>query len=499
MDCFNCTLLSWSEIETLSRDLAQKIEEAGFSPDYIVALARGGVVPARLLCDRLYVKNYAALKIDHWGVTASPDGKASLSQELALDLSGKKVLVVDDITDTGQSMLLALDHVRDRGAEEVKTATLIHLKNSSFVPDFYAQESSWAWFVFPWNFMEDLVNLLGKITEQGKNYFSKEQLVNELRFRFGLRVDSLSVEQALAQIEKLHLWSAPSVSDQSTTPSKGILSFSSIISHEPLPKVPIAVLGGSGFYSLLQDTQELKIETPYGAPSDNLSLGKLGGKEVLFLNRHGRSHNLPPHLINYKANLFALKSLGVKMVLSVTACGSLQPNIKPGDLVVPDQLIDRTSGRESTFFSDPWVTHVSLADPYCSYLSKLLADTGKNIGLSIHERGTLVVISGPRFSTRAESQWYTSMGGQVINMTGFPEAVLARELEMCYSVVALVTDYDAGVANTPGLEPVSFEEVGKVFAANLEKARKLMLAVVEKVDVTRDCDCQHMLKDARLY
>lgn len=210
-------------------------------------------------------------------------------------------------------------------------------------------------------------------------------------------------------------------------------------------KVEIGVLGGSGFYSLTKNAREIKVETPYGSPSGKIFLGEIHSRKIAFIPRHSQTHDLPPHKIPYRANIYALKSLGVERIITVTAAGSLQPNIKPGDFVVLDQFIDRTKNREDTIFSGPITTHVSTAYPYCPQLSKLAFKCGKRLGIEIHPKGTVVVIQGPRFSTRAESEWFTKMGWHVVNMTQYPEVVLAREMELCYAAISLITDYDVGI------------------------------------------------------
>lgn len=264
-------------------------------------------------------------------------------------------------------------------------------------------------------------------------------------------------------------------------------------------KADIGVFGGSGFYSFLEDVEEIKMETPYGHPSDRIALATIKGKRVAFLPRHGKDHSIPPHMINYRANLWAMKSLGVKRIIAPTASGSLQPEIKPGDFVVCDQFIDRTTGRKDTFYDGPITTHISTAEPYCPVLRKLAIDTAKELGISVHERGTVVVIQGPRFSTKAESRWFSKMGWEVINMTQYPEVVLARELEICYANIALITDYDAGLEGDPEVAAVTHDAVIKIFKENNEKVKTLLYSMIEKMDDERNCDlCGVELKTARL-
>ncbi|HZZ66331.1 MAG TPA: MTAP family purine nucleoside phosphorylase, partial [Candidatus Baltobacteraceae bacterium] len=188
-----------------------------------------------------------------------------------------------------------------------------------------------------------------------------------------------------------------------------------------LERADIGVFGGSGFYSLIEDEREVVIETPYGAPSDRLALGEIAGKSVAFLPRHGKDHRFPPQAINYRANLYAMKMLGVKKIIAPTACGSLSPVVRPGSMVVADQIVDRTTGRKDTFYDGPITTHVSFADPYCPTMRPLAIDSLRSLDIETHERGTIVVIQGPRFSTRAESRWFSAAGWEVINMTQYPE------------------------------------------------------------------------------
>lgn len=263
-------------------------------------------------------------------------------------------------------------------------------------------------------------------------------------------------------------------------------------------KVEIGVLGGSGFYQLFNKAKEQKVETPYGPPSGKVALGEIAGRKVAFLPRHSKEHDLPPHKINYRANLWAMKSLGVSRIVTVTACGSLQPPIKRGDFVVLDQFVDRTSGRAETFYDGPITTHVSTAYPYCPQLSKLAYQIGKKQKIRVHSKGTVVVIQGPRFSTAAESLWFTKMGWDVVNMTQYPEVVLARELEMCYAALALVTDYDVGIAGKEKIKPVSVEELTQVFKENNGKAKGLLYQIIKNWPKERKCDCGKALEGARI-
>lgn len=251
----------------------------------------------------------------------------------------------------------------------------------------------------------------------------------------------------------------------------------------------VGVFGGSGFYSFLDDVEELELVTPYGPPSAALHLGRVAGRRVAFLPRHGPHHELVPHRINYRANLWAMRMLGVTRVLAPFAAGSLQPHVHPGDFVVCDQYVDRTWGRPDTFYEGPVAHHVSSADPYCPALSTLTADVARDTGTTVHRSGTVVVVQGPRFSTRAESRWFRAQGWEVVNMTQYPEAHLARELGLCYTGIALITDYDTGVEDDPGHEPVSQELVFSFFERNVGRVRDLLFAVIPRLPGERDCTC----------
>lgn len=252
----------------------------------------------------------------------------------------------------------------------------------------------------------------------------------------------------------------------------------------------VGVIGGSGLYALLTDTTAYAVDTPYGAPSDPIVVGEVaGGRRVAFLPRHGRDHRYPPHRIPYRANLWALRSLGVRQVLAPCAVGSLTPALGPGTFVLPDQLIDRTSGRTHTYY-DTGGVHVSFADPYCPAGRDVVRKVAAGTGVEVVADGTMVVVEGPRFSTRAESRWYAASGATLINMTGHPEAVLARELALCYTAIALVTDLDAGIEAGSG---VSQEEVFRVFGANTERMRGLLLSVAAALPADRDCPCPRTL------
>ncbi|WP_030452039.1 S-methyl-5'-thioadenosine phosphorylase [Herbidospora cretacea] len=260
-------------------------------------------------------------------------------------------------------------------------------------------------------------------------------------------------------------------------------------------RADIGVIGGSGFYSLLDDAEEIDVTTPYGPPSDKVTVGRIGGRAVAFIPRHGRDHGYPPHRIPYRANLWALRSLGVRQVLAPSAVGSLRAELGPGALVVPDQLIDRTSGRIQTFYDAGGAVHVSFADPYCPDGRSAAVSVATATGWDVSDGGTLVVIEGPRFSTRAESKWFASMGCSIVGMTGFPESVLARELALCYTSMSLVTDHDAGVEAGEG---VTHEEVMAFFAANVERMRSLVEQVVKALPEERVCACGNTLDGIKL-
>ncbi len=246
----------------------------------------------------------------------------------------------------------------------------------------------------------------------------------------------------------------------------------------------IGVFGGSGFYSLLEDVREIKVDTPYGAPSDSIFLADVAGRRVAFLPRHGRRHTIPPHRINYRANVWAMRSLGVKAAISPCAAGSLALHVKPGDFVVCDQFVDRTSGRADTFYDGPIVTHLSSAETYDPVLRRLAIETIRDHGIEVHERGTVVVIQGPRFSTKSESKWFSDAGWEVINMTQYPEAWLCRELGIAVVNISLITDYDAGVHE--GTEAVNATDVLEVFAANAERIQKVVLDLIGRFPADLD-------------
>jgi 5'-methylthioadenosine phosphorylase len=252
----------------------------------------------------------------------------------------------------------------------------------------------------------------------------------------------------------------------------------------------IGVIGGSGFYEFLTGAEEYRVDTPFGEPSEAVLVGEAGGKRVAFLPRHGKDHRFPPHKIPYRANLWAMRALGVRRILAPSAVGALTASYGPGTLVVPDQLVDRTTGRIQTFY-DVSAVHVPFADPYCPSGRAHAIGTARQAGWVPAGSGTLVVIDGPRFSTRAESQWYAAQGWTLIGMTAHPEAVLARELALCYTNLALVTDTDAGVEEGEG---VTQAEVFEVFAKNITRLRELVAKIIEAFPEEREDDlCAHAL------
>lgn len=252
------------------------------------------------------------------------------------------------------------------------------------------------------------------------------------------------------------------------------------------PVADIGVIGGSGFYAFLDEAVPVPVETPYGPPSDPPVVGEIGGRSVAFVARHGADHRFPPHRIPYRANVWALHALGVRQVLAPCAVGSLRADLGPGTVVVPDQLVDRTSGRAQTYY-DSRAVHVAFADPYCP------AGRTAVLGLADDavDGGVMVVVEGPRFSTRAESRWHAAQGWALVNMTGHPEAVLARELGLCYTAIALVTDFDAGLE--PGDDGVSQAEVFSVFGEHVARLRDLVAAVVPALPAERTCPCARAL------
>jgi 5'-methylthioadenosine phosphorylase len=255
----------------------------------------------------------------------------------------------------------------------------------------------------------------------------------------------------------------------------------------------VGVFGGSGFTSFLEHCETVDVDTPYGKPSAPPLVGAIDGRRVAFIPRHGPKHEFPPHRIPYLANVWAMKELGVTRVIGPNACGSLQERVKPGDFVICDQLVDRTRLRPHTFYDGPVTTHITFADPYCPTIREVAIERGRALEIPIHDRGTVVVIEGPRFSTRAESAWFKSAGWEVINMTQYPESLLARELELCYANISLITDYDVGVEGVP---PVTNDEVVRVFNENNARLRELLFSIIPALPEARDCPCATALRGA---
>ncbi len=265
------------------------------------------------------------------------------------------------------------------------------------------------------------------------------------------------------------------------------------------PTADIGVFGGSGFYSLLENVEEVTLHTPYGAPSDSLFLAEIEGKRIAFLPRHGRKHAIPPHQINFRANLWAMKELGVRSIISPCAVGSLQTALEPGHFVVCDQYVDRTNGRKDTFYDGPVVHHVSSADPYCPHLRQIALDVIQEQGIPSHDKGTMVIIQGPRFSTKAESQWFTRMGWSVVGMTQYPEAYLALELGIAVVNISLVTDYDSGLVADGAVPPVTTAEVIAVFQQNAERIKGVVLEMIRRIPLDLDSPCHHALEFAAMH
>ena len=260
----------------------------------------------------------------------------------------------------------------------------------------------------------------------------------------------------------------------------------------------IGVFGGSGFYSLLDNVREVQIDTPYGAPSDSIFLGELEGKRVAFLPRHGRGHTIAPHAINYRANVWAMHHLGVRFLISPCAAGSLQRHVEPEHFVVCDQYVDRTRGRKDTFYDGPDVYHVSSADPYCPHLRQMAIDVIREQGITVHEKGTVVVVEGPRFSTKAESRWFTAAGWEVINMTQYPEAYLAIEKNIAVVNIALITDYDSGLVAGEEIAPVTQDEVYSVFLKNATRIKSVVRELILRIPLDLDSPCHHSLDHAKV-
>ncbi len=262
-----------------------------------------------------------------------------------------------------------------------------------------------------------------------------------------------------------------------------------------MPQAKIGVIGGTGLYEIegIEDIEEISIETPFGKPSDKIVVGRLEGVGVAFLPRHGRGHRIMPSEVPFKANIYALKSLGVEHIIAINSCGSFREELKPGDLVIPDQIIDRTKARTSTFFGEGIVAHIPFAEPFCPVLSRVLFETARDIGATVHPRGTFVVMEGPAFSTRAESRLYRSWGADIIGMTVLPEAKLAREAEICYASIACVTDYDSWHERK---EAVTAETILEILHKNVDTSKRIIKHALSKIPEERHCECATALKTA---
>jgi 5'-methylthioadenosine phosphorylase len=265
-----------------------------------------------------------------------------------------------------------------------------------------------------------------------------------------------------------------------------------------MPAAEIGVFGGSGFYDWFANAETVTLETPYGPTSAPISVADVGGPRVAFVPRHGPRHTIPAPFVNYRANVWAMRELGVRRIIGPSAVGSLQPDLHPGDLVICDQFIDRTVGRSDTYYQGPDVVHISAADPYCPELRALAGRVAAEQTVRFRPSGTVVVVQGPRFSTRAESRWYSRMGWDIVGMTQYPEVILARELEMCYLNLSLVTDYDAGIEGAPEVSAVQAHDVMRVLAANIARVRDLLATLIPMIPITPSCNCQHSLEGARM-
>jgi len=257
----------------------------------------------------------------------------------------------------------------------------------------------------------------------------------------------------------------------------------------------IAVIGGTGVYDpeIIEDAREVKVYTPFGAPSDLVTLGTYEGRKVAFIPRHGKGHQIPPHRINYRANIWALKELGVKQIVASSACGSLREDYEPGDFVITDQFIDRTRGRPDTFYEGGQLCHISSADPVCPRLHDFFVNHARKLELKVHPTGTYVCVQGPRFSTRAESRLFRQWGADIIGMTLYPECVLAREAEICYVSAAMVTDYDVWAER-----PVSTQEVIETMHVNSANFKRLIMEALPEIPEEKACGCGEALKTALL-
>jgi len=257
----------------------------------------------------------------------------------------------------------------------------------------------------------------------------------------------------------------------------------------------VGVIGGSGLYDMegLEEVQNVSLKTPFGDPSDSFTVGRLEGVKIAFLPRHGKGHRIQPSSLNSRANIYGMKMLGVQWIIGVSAVGSMKESIRPGDMVIPNQFIDQTKGRPSTFFNDGIVGHIGFADPVCPVLSQILFEVGKEVGATVHKDGTYICIEGPQFSTRAESRLYRTWGVDIIGMTNLPEAKLAREAEICYSTIAFATDYDCW---HDAAEDVSVGEILRILAQSTKIAKSAIRHAINRLPGRRECVCANALKYA---
>ncbi len=262
-----------------------------------------------------------------------------------------------------------------------------------------------------------------------------------------------------------------------------------------MKKVKIAIIGGSGLckFPNLKKIKEVRTHIRYGCPSDKIILGKYAGKVVAFLPRHGKNHSLPPHKIPYRINILALKKLGVEYIIATSIAGSLKRNIKPGDFVISDQFVNFTWGRDNYFDIEKKIIHLPMANPYCSNLRELTYGCAKKLGICTHKTGTVVVIQGSRFSTKAESKWFSKQNWDIVNMTQYPECYFAREMGICYVAVSMITDYDVGIKSCLQINTKGMAKVLKVFNNNIKKVEKLIFQIVKELPIERNCECSKRL------
>jgi len=255
----------------------------------------------------------------------------------------------------------------------------------------------------------------------------------------------------------------------------------------------IGIFGGTGIYDsgLLTNSEEISIDTPYGKTSDTITIGSFNGKKIAFLPRHGKKHSIPPHMINFRANIWAFKELGIKRIIAPSAVGSLKEELQPGHVVLPNQFLDFTKSRIGSFSENGRVIHISVAEPFCPELQNIILDVAKNQNITIHKECTYVCIEGPRFSTKAESEFFKSTGADIIGMTLVPECQLAREAQMCYASISTVTDYDVWAE-----KPVTAKDVIETLSKNIETTKKMLTALIDKIPQTRSCVCEKALSEA---